>query len=62
MTKSKQQATKIGANTKKKSDIQTGVRSVLHMKVLCVTVGSVRMEVSEQEYLILNVYSSRNLI
>lgn len=29
------------------------------MKVLCVTAG---MEVNEQEYLILNVYSSKNLI
>lgn len=62
MTKSKQQTTKIGANILKKSNIQTRVRSVLHMKVLCVTAGSLRMEVSEQEYLILNVYSSRHLI
>lgn len=60
MTKSKQQTTKISANTQKKSDIQTGVRSVLHLKMLCVTAGS--LKVNEQEYLISNVYSSRHLI
>lgn len=61
MTNSKQETTNIGANTPGKSGIQIGVSSVLHMKVLCVTAGRLRMEVSELEYLILNVYSSRHL-
>lgn len=46
----------------RKSGTQKGIRSIFHINVLCVTAGSLRMEISELEHLILNVCNRRHLL